>query len=86
MTYLGIRQQTVDQACSVIADLSVRLLMHASLCSLIKPSPEAASWAKMGSPVSAVVANLYIEFFEELALRTSPTRPRIWKRYVNDSV
>ena len=31
--------------------------------------------AAMGSPVSAVVADLYMEFFEELALRTAPTKP-----------
>ena len=40
--------------------------------------------AVMGSPVSAVVANLYMEFFEELALEWTPTRPRLWIRYVDD--
>ena len=30
--------------------------------------------AAMGSPVSAVVANLYMEFFEELALRARARR------------
>ena len=40
--------------------------------------------AAMGSPVSAVVANMYMEFFEELALETSPVKPTWWKRYVDD--
>ena len=39
----------------------------------------------MGSPVSAVVANLYMEFFKELALELAPSRPRFWKRYVEDT-
>ena len=43
--------------------------------------------AALGSPVSAAVANLYIEFFEDLALTQAPDecRPRIWKRYVDDT-
>ena len=39
----------------------------------------------MGSPISAVVANLYMEFFDELTLETALTRHRLWKRYVDDT-
>ena len=39
----------------------------------------------MGSPVSAVIANLYMESFEEQAITTSSCEPRIWKRYVDDT-
>ena len=33
--------------------------------------------AAMGSPVSAVVANLYMEHFEQIALSTARNRPRV---------
>ena len=36
-----------------------------------------------GPPVSAVVANLYIELFKELALESAPSRRRFWKQYVD---
>lgn len=38
----------------------------------------------MGSSVSAVVANFYMECFEEQALEMALTKPRLWKRYVDN--
>ena len=38
----------------------------------------------MGSPVSHVIANIYIEHFESLAIPTSPTLIKGWFRYVDD--
>ena len=40
----------------------------------------------MGSPVSAVVANLYMEHFEQIAFNSVLHRPRLWKRYVDDTL
>ena len=37
------------------------------------------------NPVSPVVANIYMEMFEEMVLGISQQPPRIWKRYVDDT-
>ena len=39
----------------------------------------------MGSPVSAIVANLCMEVIEEQAIQSATTRPKTWKRFVDDS-
>ena len=39
----------------------------------------------MGSPVSALLANMVMEFVEEQALSTFHARPKWWFRYVDDS-
>ena len=39
----------------------------------------------MGSPLSPIVANLYMEYFENKALESYPLKLAWWKRFVDDT-
>ena len=46
---------------------------------------EQVEGAAMGSPISPIVVNLYMENFETRALQSSPNPPLLWKRFVDDT-
>lgn len=39
----------------------------------------------MGSPLSPIVANLFMEDFESKALSSTLFKPKLWKRFVDDT-
>jgi len=42
----------------------------------------------MGTPVSPIIANLFMEWLEQRAIATAPVncRPRLWKRFMDDTL
>ena len=61
--------------------LIIKILIYFQLIIFFvkRPSEEA-----MGSPVSPVIANIYMKYFESLAISSSPTLIKWWFRYVDD--
>ena len=41
--------------------------------------------AAMGSPLSPIIANIFMEHFEKQVLESAPHPPSLWKRFVDDT-
>ncbi len=39
----------------------------------------------MGSPLSPIIANIFMEFLEDITLQTANIKPSLWLRYVDDT-
>ena len=39
----------------------------------------------MGSPLSPIVANIFMEHFEDKAINSTPKKQQQWRRYVDDT-
>ena len=81
--YHTLKERTVMEVSDII--LLMEFCLKNTYFSFQDQFYEQGEGAAMGSPVSPIVANLYMENLEQKALSTAPTTPRFWCRYVDDT-
>ena len=82
----------IKEAINVIEDLTdpetsqlVGLCLNSTFFSFMGELYEQTCGVAMGSPLSPIIANLFMENFEEKALNTANPKPEWWSRFVDDT-
>ena len=81
----------IDEAIDVMKTITddetidlLKLCLKSSFFSFKGTIYEQTHGVAMGSPLSPIIANIYMEHFEKKALNSFPFTPEEWKRYVDD--
>ena len=82
----------VDEAIATIRDLTdvdtaklIEVCLKSTFFTFQQVFYEQIEGVAMGSPLSPIVANLYMEMFEKRDVDLFPLKPKRWKRYVDDT-
>ena len=74
-----------EPPCNPIRSPSLRYASGQPILSIVTSSLNKQIGEAMGSPVSPVIANLFMEHVEEEAIRSCPYHVRFWRRNVDDT-
>ena len=63
----------------------VELCLRSSYLQFQDSIYEQTDGAAMSSPLSPIVVNLYLKHLEEEAIQSAPPKPKLWRRYMDDT-
>jgi hypothetical protein len=82
----------LDEAIQIVKEVTdpettklAEVCLHSTFFSYQGEFYEQTSGVAMGSPLSPIVANIFMEHFEKKSLDTYPLKPLRWKRFVDDT-
>ena len=84
-----LEEQEAEERNTTLSVASIKRLLHLCLTSTYfmwnSRFYQQKEGAAMGNPLSPVVANIYMEHFEALAIESARLKPATWLRYVDDT-